>query len=147
VRSTSSGANLPTSTPLPTCIDFVVSVPNAIVRQNPSPNAAILTSYSQGEPVCVLGRPSPESEWYFIDMNPRTRRIEPAYMHETVVEAVNPTLTPTRTTTPTRTPTPTDTPTITRTAVVPPTVTTNPDVTDTPSPTPTLTPTPPRSSA
>src|SRR5512143_4005887 len=39
IRPTSSRANLPTSTAIPTCIDFVVSVPNAIVRQNPSPNA------------------------------------------------------------------------------------------------------------
>lgn len=149
VRPTSSGANLPTSTPVPTCTDFVVSVPNAIVRQNPGPNAAIVTSYSQGQSVCVLGRASAESEWYFIDMNPRTRRIEPAYMHETVVEAVNPTVTPTRTPTFTRTPTPSDTPTITSTPRLLPTDTPDPAISATPSPeppTPTLSPTPPRSS-
>lgn len=150
VRPTSSRANLPTSTPIPTCIDFIVSVPNAIVRENPNPNATIVTSYSQGDSVCVLGRSAPESEWYFIDMNPRTRRIEAAYMHETVVEAVNPTVTPTRTPTFTRTPTPTDTATITQTAIVLPTGTPDASITERPSPpppTPTLSPTPPRPSA
>ncbi|MBI5671240.1 MAG: hypothetical protein HZC41_24855 [Chloroflexi bacterium] len=143
-RPTSSRPMLPTSTPAPTCTDFVVSVPNAIVRQNPAPNAAIVTSYLQGQAVCVLGRAAPESEWYLIDQNPRTRRIEAAYMHETVVEAVNPTVTPTRTPTYTRTPTPTDTPSATPRPPVRPTATPNPDATDTPPPTdtPTMTPSP-----
>lgn len=150
VRPTSSQGNLPTSTPVPTCSDFTVSVPNAIVRDNPHPNATIVTSYSQGQAVCVLGRPAPDSEWYMIDMNPRTRRIETAYMHETVVEAVNPTVTPTRTPTTTRTPTPTTTPTNTPIPRVLPSSTPDPDVTNTPTPVPpTITPTPtvPRSSA
>lgn len=151
MRPTTSRPNLPTATPAPTCMDFAVSVPNAIVRENAVPNAAIVTSYSQGQIVCVLGRAAAGSEWYLIDQNPRTRRIEAAYMHETVVEAVNPTVTPTRTPTATQTPTSTDTPTLTPTVRVRPTSTPDPDATETPAPseTPSLTPTPtlPRISA
>lgn len=102
----------PTATPPPACQDFRVSVPAGIVRDGPAPNAAIVTQLTQGAMVCVLGRET-NSEWYTLDLNPSTRRIDLAYMHETVIEAVNPTPTPTRTEPPTRTFTPapaTDTP-------------------------------------
>lgn len=104
----------PTNTPVPECQDFVVSVPNAIIRETPSTNGAILTSLNQGSQVCVLEHLA-DSEWYVIDQTPGTRRLDLAYMHETVLRAVNPTLTPTRTTTPlpTVTPTPTETPSLT----------------------------------
>ncbi|NWG17785.1 MAG: hypothetical protein HXY41_14250 [Chloroflexi bacterium] len=144
VRPTANRNILPTFTPMPTCQDFVVSVPNAIVREAPSPNAAIVTSYSQNESVCVLGRPQPESEWYTIDMNPRTRRLETAYMHQSVIAAVYPTPTPTRTPSPTPTRAPSPTPTVTITPSARPTDTPDPDVTDTPPPTITPSPTLPR---
>ena len=104
----------PTLTPIPECIDFRVIVPNAIVRAGPSESSAILGGLTQGEVVCVLGRP-PDSEWYEIDQNPETRRLDLAYMHEVVIEAVNPTLTPSTTPTPlpTVTSAPTDTPSLT----------------------------------
>src|SRR5688500_4685269 len=51
----------PTNTPVPECQDFVVDVPNAIIRETPSANGTILTSLNEGEHVCVLGR-EPESE-------------------------------------------------------------------------------------
>ncbi len=144
MRPTANLNILPTFTPVPTCQDFVVSVPNAIVREAPSPNGAIVTSYSQNESVCVLGRPQPDSEWYTIDMNPRTRRLETAYMHESVIQALYPTPTPTRTPTPAPTLTSPPTPTASITPSPRPTETLNPDVTDTPPPTATPSPTLPR---
>lgn len=141
---------VPSSTPVPECIDFIVSVPSAIVRETPNAKAAILTSLSQNESVCVLGRPSEDSEWYTIDQNPGTRRLEIAYMHESVVQAVAPTPTPSRT----PTPPPTVTPTLTYTPAptVPtntpaPTETIDPDITNTPTPTLTPSSTQPRQSA
>lgn len=86
----------PTATPPPECQDFRVSVPAGIVREGPASNAPVLTQLTQGTLVCVLGRET-NSEWYTLDLNTSTRRIDLAYMHETVIEAVNPTPTPTRT--------------------------------------------------
>lgn len=101
----------PTFTDVPECSEFRVSVPNAIVRESPSENGRLLDGLNQGETVCVLGREE-GSQWYSIDRNPETRRVELAYMHETVIEAVNPTLTPSITSSPlpTVTPAPTETP-------------------------------------
>lgn len=131
----------PSFTPVPECQNFIVSVPSAIVRSAPAANGPILTSLPQGTSVCVLGRDE-GSEWYTIDSNPRTRRLEIAYMHETVIQAVNPTPTVTRTPTPLPTVTamPTLTPSITPSPA--PTATFDPDATDTPSPTPSPTETP-----
>jgi hypothetical protein len=130
---------LPTATEVPPCQDFRVSVPAGIVREGPQ--------FRENEIVCVLGKDA-GSEWYTIDLNPSTRRIEPAYMHETIIEAVNPTPTPSITPTPSNTvsppPTvtlvPTGRPTATSTPI--PTATRNPRDTNTPFPTATQTPTP-----
>lgn len=105
-RATQPLTALPTATPIPECVDFRVVVPNAIVRESPSPNAALTTSFSSGEIVCVLGRAPENTEWYMIDEDTATRRRELAYMHETVIDAVNPTPTPSRTPLPSITPTP-----------------------------------------
>jgi hypothetical protein len=97
-----------TPTPLPTCEDFrveVVDAPNAIVRELPSRTAAVIDAWPSGTMVCVLGQDS-GSEFYTIDLNPETRRLELAYMHESVLEPVNPTATPTVTFTPPPTVTP-----------------------------------------
>lgn len=104
--ATSGFTPLPTGTPIPECIDFRVTASNAIVREQPSFNAPITTSFNGGTLVCVLGRAEQNAEWYVIDADRTTRRRETAYMHESVIEAVNPTATPTRTPTPSRTPTP-----------------------------------------
>ena len=129
----------PTATPIPPCTDFVVDVPNAIVRDAPTTNAAIVTALFAGDPVCVIGR-EPGTEWYIIDQNPSTRRLETVYMHESVIRALHPTPTATRTFTPAPTTTlfPTRLPTQTATPL--PTLTRDPRITNTP--TPTLTPTP-----
>ncbi len=121
---------VPTFTPIPECQDFRVSVPNAVVRNAPHSGGAIVTGLPQGSLVCVIAR-EPGSEWYLIDRNPQTRRIDAAYMHETVIEAVNPTLTPSRT--------PTPLPTITEIPTETPTITPTPPPTDTPDPRPTAT--------
>jgi hypothetical protein len=143
--ATSAVTPRPTLTPIPECLDFVVTAENAIVREGPSPGAAIRTSYFEGAVVCVLGRASEDSEWYVIDMNEQSRRVDPAYMHESVIRALNPTLTPTRTLTPTLPPTPL--PTITATPSPRPTDTRIPGITDTPTPTVSPSPTLPVQSA
>jgi hypothetical protein len=95
---------LPSATPQPTCTDFRVIVPNAIVRESASANAAVLTSFNQGTIICVLWR-DVGSEWYTIDRDSETRRRELAYMHESVIEPLN----PTPTSLPSNTPSPTAT--------------------------------------
>ncbi len=122
---------LAAATAIPDCTEFRVIVPNAIVRQLPSTNSPIVTGLVEGTGVCVLGQDE-GSEWYTVDGNPDTRRREIAYMHETVIEAVNPT--PTATITPT--PLPTVTPLPTNTATLSPT----PPPTDTPGRAPSRTP-------
>jgi hypothetical protein len=126
----------PTFTPIPECKQFIVSVPSAIVRESASTNAPIVTSWSQGTRVCMIDRAPTDSEWYIVDGNPETRRIEFAYMHETVIEAVDPTPTPSRTPTPLSTVTPLPTSTITRTPSPAPTATVNPRSTTTDTSTP-----------
>lgn len=137
----------PSRTPVPECQNFIVSVPNAIVRDAPASSGGLVGSLMQGEEVCVLGR-EPETDWYVIDRTPGTRRLDIAYMHETVIRAVNPTVTPSRTPTQlaTVTPLPTSEPSQTPTALpTVPSATPNPQTTQTPvdtdTPTPTQTPT------
>lgn len=131
----------PTSTPIPECKDFVVSVPSAIVRTAPDSNSAIFDSFNRGTVVCVIDR-VPDTEWYLVDNAPSSRRLESVYMHQSVIRAVNPTPTPSRT--PTPLPTVTDVPTLTPslTPTTRPTDTPDPDATETPTPTPTDTLTP-----
>lgn len=132
----------PSLTPVPPCQDFVVSVPTAIIRAAPNTNAAVVTQINQGATVCVIGRADENQEWYIVDSNPRTQRIEFAYMHESIIRAADPTATATRTATlpPTITQTPTATPSRTPTRTQSPTV--NPNATDTPTSPPTITLTP-----
>ncbi len=107
---------LPSITPVPPCQDFVVSVPIATVRSGPSTSSSIVTGLREGETVCVITL-LPDSEWYLIDQNERTRRIESVYMHRDIIRALNPTATPSITPTPTNTWTPTASATPTETSV------------------------------
>jgi len=118
----------PSATPLPECLDFRVIVPSAIVRELPASNGTVITGLTEGTIVCVLSR-EPGTEWYAIDQNRDTRRPELAYMHESVIEAINPTTTPSITPTPSNTFTPF--PTVTNTPI--------PVATDSPEPLPTQT--------
>jgi hypothetical protein len=133
---------LPTFTPVPSCEDFVVTVRTAIIRALPSTNSRIVGAVDQGETVCVIAKEA-DSEWYVLDDNPLTRRLEPVFMHEDIIRALNPTPTPTSTFTPspttspsptfTKSPTPTPLPTraqITRQA---PSITPRPTITRTPA--------------
>lgn len=131
----------PSLTPMPECKTFVVSVPSAIVRERASVNAPIVTSWSEGTRVCVIDRAPNDAEWYIVDGNPQTRRIEFAYMHESVIRALSPTATPSRTATPLATVTPLPTLTPSRTLTPAPTATIDPRATATPSLTPSSTPT------
>ena len=132
----------PSLTPIPECQDFVVIVPNAIVRARPSTSSAIVTSFFENDVVCVIGREG-DTEWYIIDSNPETMRINIAFMHESVIRALNPTLTPTNTSTPAPTVTPLSTNTKTPTILPTPSATRDPSITNTPSLTPTPTATEP----
>lgn len=97
----------PSPTPLPPCQDFAVAFNVAIVRERPSVNSAIVQQIPIGTIVCVLSRePEPNQDWYLIDVQPRTRRLDAGYMREELIEAVNPTLTPSRTIPPPPTVTP-----------------------------------------
>jgi hypothetical protein len=146
-RATLPATLLPTSTAPPPCQDFSVIVPAAIVREGPSTSAAVVTQFKMGTIVCVLGQDK-GSDWYSIDINPATKRIEPGYMNSVLIEAANPTLTPSITLTPSNTvsppPTVTNVPTLTPTATSTfiPTDTRDPRLTNTPYPTATATPLP-----
>jgi hypothetical protein len=118
---------MPTTTPLPECQEFIVSIadaPNALVRELPSPQGAIVEAFTPGVVVCVLGRDA-GSEYYTVDVDPATRRFEIGYMHESVLEAVNPTPTPSITPTPPPTITPTSTNTPAPGVTIPPSATSN----------------------
>lgn len=135
--SGNAAAPLLSPTPMPTCTDFRVIVPNAIVRDAPTPNAAVVTGFNQGSIVCVLFQ-EPGTEWYAIDRNTQTRRHELAYMHQSVIEAVSPTMTPSMTMTPlpTVTPLPSEPPTRTPRATARPPDDARPTIPAAPSETP-----------
>ena len=107
---------LPSITPVPPCQDFEVRVPIAIVRSGPSISSRVVAGLREGEIVCVITM-LPDSDWYLIDENERTRRIEKVYMHRDIIRALHPTPTPTITLTPTNTVTPTASATPTDTLV------------------------------
>jgi hypothetical protein len=136
-----------TFTPVPECKMFRITVTRANIRISPNTAAALVDVYELGDEICVIDRAPEATDWYLIDLNPQTRRINEAYVFEEIVEAINPTPTPSLTYTPA--PTVTDLPTVTPsiTPTTAPTATPDPDLTPTPTPTPTLTPTLPFSSA
>lgn len=105
---------LPSFTPIPPCQEFIVRVPVAIVRAGPSTSSRIVEGLREGETVCVITM-LPDSEWYLIDQNMLTRRLERVYMHRDIIRALNPTPRPTATAIPSDTSTPTDTATTTDT--------------------------------
>jgi len=130
---------LPTFTPLPECTNFIVIVERAIVRAAPNTGATVLDTYTEGQTVCVINRAPENAEWYLIDTDPESRRINAGYMFQDIIEAQNPTPTPSMTYTPapTVTPaptlTPSDTPTPTTTPTIDPRATSTPTITPTPT--------------
>lgn len=111
----------PTSTPIPPCQDFAVSVSSAVIRSGPTTSSEFIDNRAEGEIVCVIGLEA-GTNWYLIDLEPATRFIDRAYMREDLLRPLNPTATPTPSPPP------------------PPTITLTP--TWTPTETPTITPTP-----
>ncbi len=107
---------LPSFTPVPPCQDFIVRVPIAIVRSEPSISSRIVEGMREDDTVCVIAM-LPDSQWYLIDQNSLTRRIEQVYMHRDIIRALNPTPKPTATLTPSQTATPTNTATPTATQI------------------------------
>ncbi|SRR5690554_778617 len=134
-----------TYTPLPPCQWFEVTVERARYRECPSEDSEICESrgsLEMGTRVCVYERSKDNAAWYVVELNPEGAFRDIVYMHESVIKAVDPTPTPTRTYTPlpTITLTPSDTPG----PVLTPTPTLTPSATDTPDPAtpPTATPSP-----
>jgi hypothetical protein len=114
---------VPTSKPTQTCLDFRVNVVKARVRECAKDTCTVLDDlYSQGQLVCVY-RPAPgATDWYEINLRPDAVFPLIAYMHSSVLDAVNPTRRPTRTFTPlpTVSPVPTARPTRTLTPTASP---------------------------
>ena len=127
-----------TLTPIPECQDFVI-LERANIRNAPNTQAGVIEVYQAGQTICVIGVALENDEWYLIDVNPISRRVDAGYVYHTLARAINPTPRPTQTPTPlpTVTPMPTQTPTFTPTPE--PTQTPDPDATPTPTPTPTPT--------
>lgn len=130
------------ATPIPECQDFIVIVPSANVRKAPNQESTVVTVFRENQTVCVLGKEISNAEWYVVDLRPESRRLELAYMHESVLQAVNPTPTVTRTPTPLPTLTETPSPIPSDTPLPQATETRDPGLTNTPLPTVTPTPTP-----
>lgn len=121
VRQITAVADLPTrrptATPKPPCQSFEVSAANGIMRQAASTTSVLLESLPQGTILCVLDslQGGDGFTWYFIDRDAITNFIEPGYMREDVVTAINPT--PTVSNTPLPLPTITLTYTATTTSI------------------------------
>lgn len=135
----------PTFTPLPPCMWFEVDVERAVYRECPSQDdreCPIREVVPFGTELCIYARVPGNSEWYVVDLNPDGAYRDTVYIHESVVDAINPT--PTITVTFTPLPTVTTTPSLTPPAESPtpaqPSATPAPAETDTPWP-PTITPT------
>ena len=132
--SASRRTPVPTPTPVPPCQEFAVIVEVAIVRASPNTTSPVLDQIPGGEAICVIEYDT-DAGWYLIDLNPRTNRLDTGYMADFLIEALNPTPTPSNTVSPAPTVTdlPSDTPSITE----PPTITLTPSSTSQPSTTPT----------
>ncbi|MBN1563268.1 MAG: hypothetical protein JXA10_05480 [Anaerolineae bacterium] len=113
-----------TFTPLPPCRWFTVSVENAVYRDCPAQNnidCPVREVIPYGTELCIYGRVPNNMEWYVVELNPDGAYRDIVYIHESVVEAVNPTPTitptneplnlPTVSPTPSHTPAPTAIPT------------------------------------
>lgn len=107
----------PSATAKPPCQEFEVRDGNGIIRQAASTSSRLLESLPQGTVVCVLDNlvGGDGFTWYFIDRDSLTNFIEPGYMRQDVVRALNPTPTPSNTALPAPTITLTYTATVTST--------------------------------
>lgn len=92
----------PSPTDVPPCEMFIVNIPIAIIRAAPNTTAQIIDQVPNGTALCVIAREADteDVDWLLIDYNPRTRRMDAAYVREDLVRAANPTPTPSMTFTP-----------------------------------------------
>jgi len=133
----------PSFTPLPPCQWFEVSVDRAVYRDCPSTDdrqCPIRDVVTYGTQLCIYARAPGNPEWFIVELNPGGAFRDTVFIHESVVEALNPTPTITMTFTPlpTVSPVPTDTPGPT----VPASPTLTPGITSTPTGQPLFTVTP-----
>lgn len=89
----------PTATAIPPCQEFTIRTAMANIRAEPDIDAERLDRLPEGSAICVIQAASSTAEWYLIDRNPNTRRVEIGYMHQSVLRATNPTPRPTATAT------------------------------------------------
>lgn len=129
---------VPTRTPVPPCQEFRVVVPEAIVRECASTRCAVAGTRREGEVICVLERDYMASDWFIVDLDDSQFFTTLGYMHESLLQPVNPTPTPSITSTPlpTLTPLPSNTPLPT------PAPSNTPDLATPATPTPSFTPSP-----
>lgn len=148
VRAVTEAFRLPPSpTPTPECQWFRVIADRAGTRLCPDYTCQMKNVVFYDQQMCVLGvaeddiRYPQATEWYVVDINASGAFRDLVYMHNSVLDPLNPTPTPTRTFTPL--PTITLTPTFTP---EPPKVVTATPLPDTTLLPPTITPTPERPS-
>jgi hypothetical protein len=140
-----SSPYLPASfTPLPPCEWYTVRVDRAVYRECPSQDntqCPILNTVEYGTEFCVYSRVPNNPEWFIVELNPNGSYRNTVFMHESVLEPVNPTRTPAPTVTPG--PTLTLLPSSTPAPTLPPSPTPEPTQPPDVSPRSTPTPTPP----
>ena len=137
-----------TFTPLPPCKWFEVSVESAVYRECPDQNnvnCPIRDVIPYGTELCIYGRVPNNAEWYVVELNPEGAYRDTVFIHESVVDALDPTPTVTPTNEPldlpTISPMPSDTPLPTATPTETPDPNTVPSPTLVPSiPAPTIPP-------
>ncbi len=133
-----------TFTPLPPCQWFKVNVERAVYRECPSKDnqrCPIRDTVTYGTELCIYARSPDNPEWYVVELNPDGAYRDTVFIHESVVEAVDPT--PTTTLSPTPHPTATPAPTATPSPITVPDATDTPGAVETPFlPLPTITPPP-----
>jgi hypothetical protein len=135
-----------TFTALPPCIWFTVNTERAVYRDCPSKDnnqCPIRDIVTYGTEMCVYGRAPQNPEWFIVELNPNGAYRDTVFMHESVLDPVNPTPTITLTLTPPPPSSPTSFPTEAPSATPAPTQPPLPDVSLTPV-LPTITPLPTR---
>lgn len=104
VSATRLATARPSPTEVPPCEYFIVDIPIAIIRAAPNTTAQIVDQVPTGTELCVIAREPTGNDdtvdWLLIDYNPRSRRVDPAYIREDLVRSANPTPTPSMTFTP-----------------------------------------------
>lgn len=78
-------------TPTRTCQLFRVKVVKARIRDCPKESCETISLPPQGTTICVYGTVAAAPDWYEINTTPDDPFYRPAYMHQSVLAAENPT--------------------------------------------------------